>query len=97
MNDNTALLIPERKPISKKKRVLLALIDGRSFNRFEAERNLNDHVLNSTVSDLQHLGIVISRHRETVPGYCGSPTSVCRYWIAIENRDYAERVLRSLR
>jgi len=65
----------------KWQRVLSALLDGRTFNRFEAERQLNDHCLHSTVSTLQDMGVTIPREYETVPGYQGIPTRVCRYWI----------------
>ena len=82
---------------SKKRRVLSALIEGKSFNRFESERKLNDHCLPSTVSDLQALGITIDRQLETVPGFCGLPAHVCRYWIAQEHRARAKKVLEGLR
>lgn len=82
---------------SKKRRVLMALIDGRSFNRFEAERQLNDHVLNTTVSELQAYGVTIARQYETVPGYRGIPTRCCRYWIARDQLKRAHSVLKRLR
>lgn len=65
----------------KWQRVLSALLDGRTFNRFEAERQLNDHCLHTTVSTLQDMGVTIHRQFETVPGYQGIPTRVCRYWL----------------
>lgn len=69
-------------PIPKKwQRVLSALLDGRTFNRFESERQLNDHCLHTTVSTLQDMGVTILRQFETVPGYQGIPTRVCRYWL----------------
>lgn len=69
-------------PIPKKwQRVLSALLDGRTFNRFESERQLNDHCLHTTVSTLQDMGVTIHRQFETVPGYQGIPTRVCRYWL----------------
>lgn len=69
-------------PIPKKwQRVLSALLDGRTFNRFEAERQLNDHALHSTVSTLQTKGVTILRKFEVVPGYQGIATHVCRYWL----------------
>ena len=37
------------RPPLKWKRVLAALVSGKSFNRFEAERELHDHCLHSTV------------------------------------------------
>lgn len=69
-------------PIPKKwQRVLRAFLEGKSFNRFEAERQLNDHCLHSTVSTLQSFGVTIFRESETVKGWQGLPTRVCRYWI----------------
>lgn len=69
-------------PIPKKwQRVLSALLDGRTFNRFESERQLNDHCLHTTVSTIQAMGVTILRKFETVPGYQKIPTRVCRYWI----------------
>jgi hypothetical protein len=64
---------------TKQTRVLAALATGQSFNRFEAERSLNDHCLHSTVSTLQREGIGIQREWETVPGFRGLPTRVKRY------------------
>lgn len=61
-------------------RVLRALASGRSFNRFEAERVLHDHCLHTTVASIQRdYGISVYREMETVPGYEGIPTRVCRY------------------
>lgn len=73
---------PNITAIPKKwQRVLSALLDGRTFNRFEAERQLSDHTLHSTVSTIQSKGVTILREFETVPGYQGIPTHVRRYWI----------------
>jgi hypothetical protein len=70
---------------TKKKRVLQALCE-RSYNRFEAERQLHDHCLHTTVSTLQNQhGIEVNRKLESVPGYQGIDTRVCRYWIAPEH------------
>jgi len=85
-------------PITKTARVLAALMLGRSFNRFESERQLHDHCLHSTVSTLEKkYGITISRKFETVSGYQGNPTRVCRYWIVLEERIRFERMRASLR
>lgn len=73
---------PNVTPVPLKwQRVLAALLDGHTFNRFEAERQLSDHALHSTVSSLQAKGVIILREFETVPGYQGIPTHVCRYWL----------------
>lgn len=67
---------------TKLHRVLAALIE-RSYNRFEAARLLHDTALHSTVSTIQNqYGIRVDRRDETVPGFQGAPTRVCRYWIA---------------
>lgn len=65
----------------KWQRVLAAFISGKSYNRFEAERHLNDHCLHTTVSYLQGQGVTIFREFENVRGWQGMPTRVCRYWI----------------
>jgi hypothetical protein len=73
------------KPPSKKARVLVALTE-RSYNRFEAERQLHDHCLHTTVSTLQNQHrIAVNREFESVRGFMGAKTKVCRYWIAPEN------------
>ena len=77
----------------KWRRVLAALVTGASFNRFEAERMLHDHCLHSTVSTIQKMGVTIMRHMETVRGYHGIATRVCRYWLAPESRAMALTLL----
>lgn len=78
----TTSIKPKINPFPTKwQRVLKAFLSGRTFNRFEAEHALNDHCLHSTVSTLQEMGISIQRQFETVPGYMGIPTRVCRYWL----------------
>ena len=65
---------------TKEHTVLSALATGQSFNRFDAERELHDHCLHSTVSTLQGKGIIIHRERETVPCLGGNAnTDVMRY------------------
>jgi hypothetical protein len=65
---------------------------GKSYTRFEAERQLNDHCLHSTVSAIEKkYGITISREFETVPCLQGQKTTrVCRYWITPEERQRIE-------
>jgi len=71
--------------MSKNERVFQALMSGRSFNRFEAERQLFDHCLHSTVATLEKKhDITISRKYEAVRGYMGASTKCCRYWIEKE-------------
>lgn len=84
------------KPTSKIKRVLQAFASGRSLNRWEAATSLRDWVLPSTVSEIQRHGITVSRVTETVPGYGGTPTRCCRYWLAPEERDKARKLLERL-
>ena len=79
---------------SKEKRVLMALTQ-RSYNRFEAEHQLHDHCLHTTVSTLQNQhGIGVQRKFESVPGFQGIETRVCRYWIAPENVDRALKLVK---
>lgn len=77
----------------KWRRVLSALVSGRSFNRFEAERELHDHCLHTTASVLQGKGLTILRRDEVVPGYAEIPTHVTRYWLAPESRERAAELL----
>lgn len=76
-------------------RVLAAFLAGRSFHRFDAERELNDHTLPSTVSYLQSRGVLIDREDITVPGYRGTPTRCTLYWLhqSPENRARAAELL----
>jgi len=68
-------------------RVFEAFMAGNSYNLFEAETELHDRSLHSTVSTLQQVyGIKVSRQRESVPGYEGKSTSCCRYRIGIDER-----------
>ena len=87
-------LVPAKDTVKPRKwqRVLAAFLDGRSFNRFEAER-IGDHALHSTVSALQARGVVINRRDETVSGFGGAPTRVCRYWLSPDSRQRAAELL----
>lgn len=79
------------KPL-KWKRVLAALYGGRSLNRFQAERELHDHCLHTTVASLEARGVRIAREDERVPGYFG--TVYCkRYRLAPESRERAAALL----
>lgn len=81
------------KPPKKWQRVLAAFLTGRSFNRFEAESQLHDHALHSTVSTLQSMGVVIDRKMECVPGFQGLATHVCRYRLSPASFDTAKSLL----
>jgi hypothetical protein len=67
------------RPLRKWQRVLKALLAGRTFNRFQAERDLGDHCLPSTVAGLQARRVSILRDLESVPGFAGYPTRAMRY------------------
>ncbi len=82
------------KPPKKWRRVLAAFVSGQTFNRFQAERELNDHCLHSTVSGLQRQGVRILRTTETVPGYQGAPTRVCRYQLDPASMERAQQLLK---
>lgn len=81
------------RPTPKYKRVLRALLVGRSLNRFEAETTVRDHCLHSTVSELEKKGVTIDRHEESVPGYMGVATRVMRYRLHPESRERAAELL----
>lgn len=75
--------------------VLSALAEGQTLNRFEAERVVHDHTLNSTISEIEKRGVRVDRKEETVRGYRGNPTRVSRYWLADDQREAAKRLLGS--
>lgn len=79
----------------KWQRVAAALLTGQSFTRFEAERELSDHTLPSTISTLQAKGLTVLRCDVTVPGFQGIATHCCKYWLdrTPENLDRARRLL----
>lgn len=81
------------KPPAKWRRVLQALLEGRSFNRFEATRDLRDWCLHSTISTLVSKGVKIDRHDEVVPGYQNIPTHVTRYWLSPESHQKASELI----
>ncbi len=81
------------QPPRKWRRVLAAFLTGRSYNRFEAARELHDTALHSTVSRLQSFGLVIDRRMEAVPGYLGTTAHVCRYRLNPASIDAAKALL----
>ncbi len=83
------VLVP--RPPQKWKRVLSAFIAGKSFNRFEATRELRDWCLHSTVSTIQGKGVRIERKYERVPGYMDTPTECCRYWLDRADQENVRR------
>ena len=89
-----------RKPKAptKLERVLTYLATGRSLHRFEAEREVNDHCLHSTMSEIKHsLGISYQVKYETVPGWRGHPTRVARYWLDAEAQVEAWKTVHAMR
>lgn len=78
---NTKQSDPKPTKTTKLGNILRRLVNGKSLNRFDAERH-HDHVLNTTISTLQNgHGVIIDRERETVPCIDGAATvSVNRYW-----------------
>jgi len=84
------------KQVPKWLRVLGGFVDrgSRGWNRFEAARELRDHVLPTTVSQLERRGLTILRKEETVPGAFG-PVHCCRYWLDPESRDRALKLVAS--
>ncbi len=78
---------------TKLHKVLAALARGASFNRFEAERELRDHVLPSTISKIERISISVARRTEVVPGHAGSRVACARYWLEPEERDKAALLL----
>ncbi|WP_018169700.1 hypothetical protein [Thioalkalivibrio sp. ALMg9] len=83
------------KPATKWRRVLDALADGRRLHRFQAERQLHDHCLHSTVAGItRNTGLHIERRTIEVAGYMGLPTRVREYWLSPEERRRARAILR---
>ena len=81
------------RPPRKWARVLSGFLSGRSFNRFQAERELADHCLHTTVSQLEARGVKINRVDEVVPGFQGTPTHCKRYHLAVDSRQRAMDLL----
>lgn len=75
--------------------VLYALAEGRSLNRFEAERQLNDHTLNSTISEIQNrLGVLIHRESEKVLCLGGTKkVDVMRYRLLPDQQHKVQQLL----
>ena len=92
--NSSVVSIPKKiRPNTKLHRVLSALL-LRSYHRFEAERELHDHALHSTVSTIQNsYGIRVDRRMVTVPGFQNIPTRVARYWISSDQHPQAFRLL----
>lgn len=85
---------PTDRKCSKKHRVLEALASGSRFHRFDAERDLHDHCLPSTISAIERdCHITVSRETVCVPGYQGASTYVAEYWLSASEIEKAKLVL----
>ena len=73
-------------PLTKKERVLSHFLAGEKLNRFQAEKIVHCHCLNSSISTLTNVdGILFDREWETVPALNGCATArVKSYWLRIE-------------
>lgn len=77
----------------KMTRILLELYQGKSLNRFQAER-LGDHCLNSTISTFANShGITFRRVPERVPTRFGVKATVTRYSLAPSSKARAKTFL----
>lgn len=86
--------IPVIRKDTKLFRVLSAFAEGRSLNRFDAIRTLNETCLNSTISKIEDLGIQINRKFEPVPCVNGTKTTeVKRYWLDEFNSLKAQKIV----
>lgn len=86
------------KDPTKLERVLAYLATGRSLHRFEAEREVNDHCLPSTMSAIKHeLDIPYRKLTAIVPGWHGHPTRVARYWLDEESQRKAWERIHNMR
>lgn len=81
---------------TKLSRVLSALAQGNSYNRFEAAQKLHDHCLHSTAAAIQRRGIPVHREPEIVRGYQGASTRVMRYRILPDDREKAKKLVKLL-
>lgn len=82
------------KKQTKLARVLAALADGKRLHRFQAERDLHDHVLPTTIATIQRHGIQVHRRTITIAGYMGNLTRVAEYRLIHAERRKARRLLR---
>ncbi len=77
-------------------RVLGALANGRTMNRFEAAREPLDWCLPSTVSELEKRDLTILRKSETIPRTFG-PVHCARYSLSPTSRERANQLLQEAR
>ncbi|MDO6460150.1 hypothetical protein Q4485_05545 [Granulosicoccaceae sp. 1_MG-2023] len=91
-SEGKPVVVRRLKPGTKLHAVLNLLL-RRSLHRFQAERLAHDHVLHSSVSQLQDYGLIVCREWVTVPGFAGHPTRVKRYWLPPDQREKARQML----
>ena len=82
-------------PTPKWVRVLSALLERSTLDRFEAVRDpkIRDWVLPTTVSQLEQRGLNVAREIVEVPGYGGSTARIARYSLAPDQRRRALELL----
>lgn len=80
------------KSHSKWKRILAALL-GKSFNTFEASRELGSSCLHSDIAGLEARGLRFDHAPETITGFGGQPTRVTRYRLRPESYTLARSLL----
>ena len=74
---------------TKQHEVFKAFLNGWKGHRFNAEHDLHDHCLHSTVSTIERkYHTTIDRKWVTVKGYKEIPTRVKVYWMNNENKAY---------
>jgi 3-deoxy-D-manno-octulosonate 8-phosphate phosphatase KdsC-like HAD superfamily phosphatase len=82
----------ESKKQSRHKIILSYLANGKSLNKFEAER-LGDHCLNTTISNLRiYYQIIAERKNEKVKTRFGT-TTVKRYFLSKTDKQKATKIL----
>ena len=82
-----------RKRQSKLMTLLIYFSEGKSLNRFEAEK-IGCHCLNTSVNDIRRKwGIRLARKWEEVPTRFGAKVRCCRYWLDLQDYAYVAEIL----
>jgi hypothetical protein len=80
--------------ITKKETILAALVErGEKGLNAEEAINIGSTCLNSDVSSLGNLGLVILRKWETIPRKQGGTKRYMRYWLDAENIIKANKLI----
>jgi len=96
MNDTTLLVENAARKVSRKWiRVLRALANRPTLNRFQAETDaeIRDHCLNSTIPEIERKGVRIDRRMVKLYGFGGAPVFCCEYSLDDEQRSKARMLL----